>query len=230
MLDVLKKLLAGRGVREPMIGHALSFKNRALSIDFFGSPHEVLEQIQARGLAPAELAARRQSKISYMEVFKDQPEMRFSGGAHAESVLELLDALRESDLEAAASILRRDPAALTGAHGGANVPLLAAASAGRLDAVEFLIANQASVDGTTQFDMTPLHWAAVRGHTKIAARLLDAGADGKRLSWFYTSPDELAFLNKHQETARLIAERIGTRPDLFSFRRVLTRMGCDVGR
>src|SRR5687767_12714486 len=119
MLDALRKLFRGRGAREPMIGYAFSFRNRALGVDFFGSPHEILEQVRARGLTPADLAAHRETEISSMEVFKDQPEMKFSGGPHAEAILLLLDALARSDLESATSIVARDPAVLTGAHDGA---------------------------------------------------------------------------------------------------------------
>jgi hypothetical protein len=79
---------------EPLLGYALSFKNRALNADLFGSPHAVLDSVQARGLAPASLAEHPRVKMGDVEVFKGQPERTFSGGRHAESPLDFLPVLR----------------------------------------------------------------------------------------------------------------------------------------
>jgi hypothetical protein len=96
-----------------MIGYAVSLTNRALGLELFGSPQEVLEQLQARGLIPGEVATRRETVLSYKKVFKAHPQMEFSGGPHAEAVLLLLDAIHRSDPAGAASILADDPALLT---------------------------------------------------------------------------------------------------------------------
>jgi hypothetical protein len=208
-----------------MIGYAVSLTNRALGLELFGSPQEVLEQLQARGLLPEEVATHRETVLSYKKVFKAHPQMEFSGGPHAEAVLLLLDAIHRADPSAAASIVADDPALLTDAHDGAYIPLLAAVWAGRLEVVQLLLANDASVDGTTHFGMTPLHWAAAGGYSAIAVRLLEGGADAKRVSWFYALPQDLALLNARSETAQLISERSGIAPEMFSVERLLTRLG-----
>lgn len=208
-----------------MIGYAVSLTNRALGLDVFGSPREVLEQVRSRGLVPGDAAAQPETVVSYKKVLEAQPQLKFSGGPHAEAVLLLVGAILESDLQGAASILAGDPALLTDTHDGAHVPLLAAAWAGHLDAVILLLANGANVDGATHFGMTPLHWAAVQGHCEIAARLLDGGADATRLSWFLVWPQDLASLNDRSETARMIAERSRMPLESFSVERLLTRLG-----
>jgi Ankyrin repeats (3 copies) len=209
----------------PMIGYAVSLTNRALGLELFGSPQEVLEQLRARGLIAGEVARLRETVLGYKKVLKAHPQMEFSGGPHAEAVLLLLDAIHRSDPTEAASIVADDPALLTDAHDGAYIPLLAAVWAGRLEVVQLLLANDATVDGTTHFGMTPLHWAAAGGYSAIAARLLEAGADAKRVSWFYAMPQDLALLNGRSETARLLAERSRIAPEMFSVEHLLTRLG-----
>ena len=58
-------------------------------------------------------------------------------------------------------------------------PLLEAAKDGDTKAVEELLTSAAGADvnATDKDGYTPLHWAALRGHTEIVQALLEAGAD-----------------------------------------------------
>jgi hypothetical protein len=207
-----------------LIGYAMAIRNATLAVDFLGSPHEILEAARARSLAPRKLGSHPDTELTCSEVFKQDPEMAFSG-PDAMAVLELLGALQEPKLKRASSILDGNQSLLSRRGSSAQIPLLAAAAMGRLDAVDLLLRKKARVDGTTQFDMSPLHWAAAKGRTEVAIRLLDAGADGGRLSWFCLTPDELAFLNGHPDTARVVAERTKGQPEGASLERIVKRMG-----
>lgn len=52
-----------------------------------------------------------------------------------------------------------------------------AASRGRNEVVEYLLARKASVDPRDRSGRTPLDWASTGGQLEVMARLLDAGAD-----------------------------------------------------
>jgi len=212
------------GKADTLIGYAMSVKNRALLVDVFGSPYEILEYFRARRLKPLEVGAHRQTKLICYPVAKEEPELAFSG-RRSVTILRLLETIYVGDLKQAASILQRAPTLLAGRHDGAAVPLLAAAAAGIVPATRFLLAHGTKVDGTTQFEMTALHWAAARGHSAIVTLLLDAGASPDCLGWFLIRPEELALINGQAATARLIAKRARRKASSFSFEHVVARMG-----
>jgi len=210
--------------RTPILGYALSVTNPTLGVQLFGSPKEILDELHSRKLDLTAIANHPETEIEATEVLKDSPRLSFSGGPHAETIIELLDAIRESDLQKAAAVLERDPAALAAGHSGAAVPLLGAVSARRTEIAELLLRAGARIDDGGEFEMTPLHWAAALGAADLAAVLIDAGADVQRQTWFYVTAGELATINGHDAVARLIADRSGLSVTVFSVDRVLERM------
>jgi hypothetical protein len=208
----------------PILGYALSFTNPTLGVQLFGSPKEILDELHSRKLDLTAIANHPETEMEATEVLKDSPRLSFSGGPHAETMIELLDAIRESDLQKAAAVLERDPAALAAGHSGAAVPLLGAVSARRTEIARLLLRAGARVDEGGEFEMTPLHWAAALGAADLAAVLLGAGADVQRQTWFYVTAGELATINGHDAVARLIADRRDLSLTAFSVDRVLERM------
>jgi ankyrin repeat protein len=87
-----------------------------------------------------------------------------------------------------------------------------------------LLEAGADVDAGGEFDMTPLHWAAASGSEETVTKLLDAGADATRTSWFYLTPGELAMLNERDAAARVIARRSGLVSRGVSVAQILERM------
>lgn len=211
--------------RPPVLGYALAFNNRSLGVHLYGSPKEILEALRRKKINIAIFADHPETTIDAEEIVKPLPHLKFSGGHHAETILELIETVRDSDTRKAAAVLERDPEALAADHSGAVVPLLAAVSAHRTQIVALFLRAGAKVDGTGDFDMTALHWAAALGDAEIATILIDAGADLQRKSWFYVTAGEIAMLNKHEAVVNLIASRHGPSSADFSVRQVLERMG-----
>lgn len=215
-----------RSAKGPLIGYAIGLKNKSFQVDCLGSPYEVLEELRTRGLVFREIGQHQETGITSTEIFKTAPQMEVRGGPHAKATLELLDAIDVVNLARAERIIRRHPATLTNQDENAVVPLLAAVWAGALDIVRLLLSNGAPVDKATHLGMTPLHWAAALGETKIALGLLEKSAQPNTLSWFFIDPAELAGINHHGDTERAIDGAAGftaaARP--FSVRLVLGRM------
>ena len=193
-----------------------------MNFSWVGSPREIFEEARIQGLDLGELLNADDTEIDSLEIFKSTPMIRFSGGPHAESILNLLEVLSASDTEAVERALKKDPGALSKSS-GSELPLIKAAWLGQLDAVRLLIRFGADVDGKGHFDMTPLHWAAALGWVDVADALLDSGANGKGLTWFMVTPGELAFLNRQRGAERLLGERVGSELPPFSMDRVLGR-------
>lgn len=211
------------------IGYAFSFTNPVLKIDCLGSPHEILEWFRERGLDPVPIAMHRDTEIQCASAYQDSPRLELLGGEHAPTLTKLLPALRQPGLDEAAAILKDDPAALTGDHNGASLPLLAAVAAGRLDAVRFLLDREADVDRAGEFDMTPLHWAGALGETEIVRELLESRADPGRRSWFRVTPGELARMNGRKDAQWEIDNR-GDISKVLSAGDILERMGLPAVR
>ena len=82
----------------------------------------------------------------------------------------------------------KDSPDLVNAPAGLNTPLQKAADAGQLAVAEFLLANNADVNGKgIRAGATPLHFAAFRGHKTMAELLIARGAD---VNAFGTSSDD----------------------------------------
>jgi ankyrin repeat protein len=63
------------------------------------------------------------------------------------------------------------------AHADGETPLMAAARAGRVDAVRLLLAKGADANGVdANQEQTALMWAAAEGHVEVVSALLEAGA------------------------------------------------------
>lgn len=59
--------------------------------------------------------------------------------------------------------------------------------------------------------MTPLHWAAERGHTEVVEILLKHGADPYAISKFNKTPHSLACEKKHHDILKLIDDTMKER-------------------
>lgn len=210
--------------RRAIIGYALSLTNGPLGVQLYGSPKEILDNLQKRRLDLASLVDHRETEIEATEVLNASPQLSFSGGPHAETVVELLDSIQEADPRKAAAILARDPDAIRSADWGAGIPLLAAISAQCVEMVQLLLRSGARVDAAGQFGMTALHWAAALGAKGLVELLLDAGADARRTTWFLVTAGELGTLNSRDQVVHLITSRYGASSVVFSLDRVLERM------
>jgi hypothetical protein len=94
---------------------------------------------------------------------------------------EIHDAAGRGDLEKVKALLKDNPALV---FSKSNEPLLYtatplgyAASYGRTDVVEFLLANKAEVNARDLNGQTPLFYAALQGHEDVVQVLLAHGAD-----------------------------------------------------
>lgn len=211
--------------RGPLVGYALEIINRRLQFECLDTPHEVLEKVRARGLDFRTLLDDIDTGVKSVEVFQPLPRMEFSGGPHAQAILEVLEALDASDVKRVAKEIARDPEAVRTDDEGGALPLLAAVSARNTEAVRTILRAGAGVDRSNQFAMTPLHWAAALGEAEIAAALLEGGSDARRLSWFFVMPIELASLNGNSDVERVIKRFDAYEVQPFSIKLVLTRMG-----
>jgi hypothetical protein len=162
--------------------------------------------------------------IKAVEVFKPLPRMEFSGGPHAQTILEVLEAIDVSDAKRVAKELARDPGVLRAEDESGALPLLAAVSSRNSEAVRILLRAGAGVDRSNQLAMTPLHWAAALGEAEIAEALLEGGSDARRLSWFFVMPMELASLNGNSNVERVIKRFDAHETAPFSIKLVLSRM------
>jgi hypothetical protein len=211
-------------VRESIVGFAFAVKNQHRGVDLYGSPKEVVDAIRERGMTPSDLLREEATQIDATEVLCRSPRHTFSGGEHASTIMELLECIRMSDTAAARDLLTGDPMAFSSGEASAAVPLLAAVSSGSAELVRLLLEAGAGPDGTGQFEMTPLHWAAVSNARGVAELLVNAGADKSRMSWFYLTPGELASINGSESVAALLAEPAGKSDSSAPLDRVVDRM------
>ena len=88
----------------------------------------------------------------------------------------LIIAIKRSDPEWTAFILKRNPDLNLGGYGG-DTPLIAAARVGFEEGVEWLVGLGAKVDAANRMGETPLIIAVQQRQTEIVGVLLNAGAD-----------------------------------------------------
>jgi uncharacterized protein len=108
----------------------------------------------------------------------------------------LIDAIKDQNGQAVASLLRSNPDVNAAQPDGAT-PLAWAAYLDQPDAVAALLKAGAKVNTADEYGETPLTLACGTGDTKVIESLLAAGADAKATRW-------------DGETALMIAARAGT--------------------
>ena len=86
-------------------------------------------------------------------------------------------------------------------------PLIWAAGSNKLDAVKFLLEHKATIDIVGADGLTALHHACSSGLPKIAAALLDKGADINKRSGSGDTPLIIAVTNKQPLCVKLLLTR-----------------------
>ncbi|MBU1101462.1 MAG: ankyrin repeat domain-containing protein [Bacteroidetes bacterium] len=117
---------------------------------------------------------------------------------------ELINAVRQGNLQEAKSILENDPAKITDAMDGNRTAFHIACDAGNLDIVKFLVENNADIQAKDVDGDTPLHWAAFRGRDEIAAYLLEIGAEINAVNLSQNTPLVYAVNNRRSSTIDLL--------------------------
>ncbi len=98
--------------------------------------------------------------------------------------------------------------ALFQAAGNLDEELLAAARKGELAQVKALLEKGANLEAKTRHGVTPLFYAASRGHVEVLRYLIDKGADVKVQDTFYrASALDFTLQNEHVDAARLLIEK-----------------------
>ena len=90
---------------------------------------------------------------------------------------DLVTAIRQGNAARVEALLRRKPEALAAARESVRGPLQAAASLGRKDLVELLVAHGVDPAGIDGWGQGALHVAALHGHTDLVRRFLELGVD-----------------------------------------------------
>ncbi|KAJ1323498.1 serine/threonine-protein phosphatase 6 regulatory ankyrin repeat subunit A [Microdochium nivale] len=117
-------------------------------------------------------------------------------------------AVHDDDAPAVRAVLDADCAGLLVDVCGRNdwTALHFAASKGRVDAVQLLLAGGADIDARTNCDYTPMYLACKKGHLATVQILLDAGADVSLVDRRLTSPLGIAMKRQQQEVVQLLLE------------------------
>ncbi|MCB9229507.1 MAG: ankyrin repeat domain-containing protein [Deltaproteobacteria bacterium] len=87
-----------------------------------------------------------------------------------------------------------------------DTDLVSAVKNGNLEAVESLLNNGVDVDvnANDENNATPLHWAAMNGHTAVAGLLIEKGADVNAAGDGSWTPLHLAAVEGHKDVAELL--------------------------
>uniref|UniRef100_A0A914W5J5 26S proteasome non-ATPase regulatory subunit 10 n=1 Tax=Plectus sambesii TaxID=2011161 RepID=A0A914W5J5_9BILA len=93
-------------------------------------------------------------------------------------------------------------------------PLMIAASAGRAEAVKYLLSRAANSSARNSNGQTPLHYAASKNHSQIAKLLLSDSADVNAQDNYKASPLHRAASKGNIEVVRLIVDAPKLRIDL----------------
>lgn len=208
----------------PFVGYGFEIKNEQLGIQGFGSPREVMNEVALHGLSFDVFADHPATSIGARKVYKSEPELAFSGGPHAEAILELMTALDAHDFEAAENVLAHHSKLAREREESIAVPVLGAIAARDVAVARFLAERRVGLDVASHFGMTPLHWAAAMGVAEITRLLVESGAERTSYSWFLVTPAELALLNGWGSIAAMIAEGLPLGPEKPNARVILGRM------
>ena len=134
---------------------------------------------------------------------KDVAELlRVHGGLDASA--EIQEAARDGNLAKIQTLLKDAPGLVSSKDDFGMTPLHFAASSGRKDAAELLLASRASVNAKDNNGWTPLHMAAVYGHKEIAELLLANHADVNARDNAGMTPLHSAAFNDRTDVAQLL--------------------------
>jgi ankyrin repeat protein len=117
---------------------------------------------------------------------------------------EIHDAAKNGDLGKVKALLESKPVLLFSKDTNGWTPLHYAASEGRKDAAELLLANKADVDAKSNGGWTPLHWAASMGQRDVAVLLLANNADVNAKDSDSETPLHKAANWGHKDVAKLL--------------------------
>ena len=87
-----------------------------------------------------------------------------------------------------------------------DISIIEAAFRGNFKAIKQHLANGADVNTKDGGGLTPLHWAALRGHKEVVELLINNDADMNAKSYDYTP---LNWAKRHPETADLLRKHGG---------------------
>ena len=119
---------------------------------------------------------------------------------------ELFRAVGAGDAEKVQSLLKKDPASVNAIEDLANrwSVLHEAASEGRTEIVQLLLAHDADPNAINKASETPLHWAVRKGHTEIVKLLLDHKANPNAADEKQHTPLHEAAFRGQKESAELL--------------------------
>jgi ankyrin repeat protein len=114
------------------------------------------------------------------------------------------DAAKSGDMEAVKSLLKSNPDLVFSKDDLGLTPLHWAASEGRKDVADFLLANKANINAKDNNGDTPLHQAAALGKKDVAALLLANKADVNAKDNNGDTPLHQAAAKDHKDIAELL--------------------------
>src|ERR1035441_8858139 len=113
-------------------------------------------------------------------------------------------AAMKGDLAKVKALLKGNPDLIFSKASYGEMPLHWAAMGGHKDVVEFLLANNASVNATNTLGWTSLHFAASDGHNDMAELLLAHEADVNAKNSEGETPLHWAARNGHKDVVKLL--------------------------
>ncbi len=192
--------------KEINLGCELSYCNPDLGLEVSGTPKEIVDEFHRLGINLDEISRLLNTIIVAYPVIQKNPYLEIPDGPQGENLTQLLDLLEAREFKTAERLLRDKPTVLAEDFEGASIPLIAYATKGDVEIVDFLLNHGALPNLPGYFALTPLHWAAAGGHADVVVSLISAGADPIALGWLLHTPAETAALNGYQEIAETIRQ------------------------
>jgi ankyrin repeat protein len=133
-----------------------------------------------------------------------QEQLRRTYRLGEEAAKDPAEAVKRGDLERVRALIETNPGFVNSQDTNGRTPLFFAASAGRKDMAELLLANGADVNARSNYRHTPLHEAAFEGHPDVVKLLLARGADVDAKNRGDSTALHGAAQNGHKEAAELL--------------------------